>query len=47
MPEPGNTNAIANFEAFDRITKRADAADDFMPRDNRQFWLGQIAIDDV
>jgi hypothetical protein len=47
MAQPGYADAVADFEAFDRSAERADAADDFMAGNYRQFGLGQVAVDDV
>ena len=47
VPQPRNTDAIANPESFDAGAEGAHGSDDLMPGDNRQFGFGQFTIDDV
>ena len=45
--EPGDADAITDFEAVHPIAKGCDVADDFMTWDKGQFRLRQFAVDDV
>ena len=47
MAEPRNANPIAHREVAYAGAKFIDVADDFMPGDNRQFGIGEFAINDM
>src|SRR5208283_5264803 len=47
VPQPRNTDALAELEPLDAPPERIDAADDLMPRDDGYMRLGQFAIDHV
>ena len=47
MSEPRNADALADFESRDAIAEPTDPADDFVPGNNRQPGLGQVAVDHV
>ncbi len=47
MPEPGNADPLAQFEAADAFAQRIDAADNLVTRDDRQRHLRQFAIHHV
>ena len=47
MAEPRNADAIPGLEAIDPFTERANGTDDLVARYDRQFRLGQIAVDDM
>ena len=46
MGEPGDAHARANFKAH-AIAGRVDAADNLVSRHDRQFRIGQFAVDDM
>ena len=45
--EPRHADALAEREAADALADRRDAADDLVPRHDRQLGVLQLAIDDV
>jgi hypothetical protein len=47
MPEPGDTNAIANCKSDIAITHGYYSSDNFVAGNERQFGLREITVDDV
>ena len=47
MAEPRNADALAKVKMCDIGADRIDPSDDLMSRNNRQFRIGQFAIDDM
>ena len=47
MAQPGYADSIPQREVFDPVAQGADAADDFVTRNYRQFGFGQVAVDHV
>ena len=45
--EPGYANPLANFEILHMGAERIDTPDDFMPRNDGEFRVWQLAIHDV
>ena len=45
--QPGNADAIPLAKCFYRAANLLDAANNFMPGNERQFWFRQFAIDDM
>ena len=46
MAEPGHADPRAELEV-DAFADRLDAADDLVPRHDRQLGIGQLAVDDM
>ena len=46
-PKPGNANPLANFEILHTRAERIDPPDNFVARNDRQFWVRQFAVNDV
>jgi len=45
--EPWNADALADAEGIDAGAEFIDAADDFVAGNDGEFWVGEIAIDDM
>ena len=47
VAEPGNADALADFVICHARPEGIDNADDLVSRNDGQFWIRKIAVDDV